>query len=204
MRAHELTGKRFGKLVVVRREGSRLNCALWLCQCDCGNSHLVVSQYLVAGKTVSCGCHKLALMAVATLRHGKTNTRTHSIWRGMTKRCRNPKTLAYDRYGGRGIKVCERWLSFENFLADMGEVPEGYSIERKNNDGDYEPGNCVWIPRGEQPLNTKVTRWITIGEETKPLAVWCRQYKIRYGRARDRIDRLGWGPLRALTEPSHA
>lgn len=96
------------------------------------------------------------------LTHGMRRTPIYGIWNQMIQRCTNPKVKGYDRYGGRGIEVCERWLKFENFFADMGDRPEGHSIERKNNDLGYDPSNCIWIPKDKQAQNRRDTVHIDI------------------------------------------
>lgn len=119
------------------------------CVCHCGKFFIT----RLDGDARSCGClQKQAVQRTgfANRTHGKCRTRTYMAWCNMLNRCRNPKVAAYYRYGARGITVTERWNDFAIFLADMGEVPTGYSIERKNNDGHYEPDNCLWIPKSEQ------------------------------------------------------
>jgi hypothetical protein len=202
MRSHNLLEQRFGRLLVLSREPSRRNRTMWLCLCDCGANTVVAANPLVKGRTKSCGCYRRQVLS--NLQHGMSGTRTHNIWRGMLKRCQTKTCGAYPHYGGRGIKVCDRWQTFENFFADMGEAPLGSSIEREDVNGDYEPSNCVWLELGRQTLNTRRTVHITIGEESNPLSVWCEKKGLRYGLVYDRIARLGWTPERALTEKSNA
>lgn len=118
----------------------------------------------------------------------------------MLARCDNPKNPAYPRYGGRGITVCDRWRTFEGFLADMGERPAGKSIERINNDGNYEPGNCRWATAKEQNLNTRSNRLVTIDGETRPLAEWAELRGLLVGTVYDRLYR-GWNIERAINTP---
>ena len=117
--------------------------------------------------------------------HGMSRTPTHESWRSMKQRCNNPRSTAYRNYGGRGITVCERWNSFENFLADMGEQPDGMQIERIHNDLGYAPGNCRWATRKEQHRNKRSNRMITFKSETLPLAAWAERLNIR----RDTLSR---------------
>lgn len=196
----DILGRRFSKLVVIERLGSKNGKSNWLCKCDCGEVTESIASNLLNGSIKSCGCFRREVLATSKLSHGKSGTRTHNIWRDMLKRCKT-----HPRYAGRGIKVCDRWLTFENFLSDMGDPPTSrHSIERKNNDGNYEPGNCAWIHISKQSLNTSRTRRITIDGETKPLSEWCRQYNKRYGLVLDRIDKLNWPIMKALTENTHA
>lgn len=158
MRKYEnLMGQRFGRLVVQTYVGLRGGRSAWLCTCDCGNSSVVRAAHLKYGSVKSCGClaretgrANLPAESKGNLKHGhRTSThtsKTYNSWRSMRKRCLEPHSNRYKFYGGRGIKVCPRWDSFENFLEDMGEKPEGHSISRLDHNGHYEPGNCVWAP----------------------------------------------------------
>lgn len=110
------------------------------------------------------------------IEHGLRNLPEYASWNNMRARCANPKNTHWKYYGGRGIKVCERWDSFLAFLDDMGRMPEGYTLERKNNDGDYEPSNCVWILKAEQMKNTSRTVKITIDGETLCIKDWARRW----------------------------
>jgi hypothetical protein len=142
-------GDRFGQLTIIReveRIGVRRAFKL---KCDCGKTCVKQLILLTTGQTRSCGC--LFIAALSNKRtHGQSKTPTYNVWSGMRKRCENPNEKSYVNYGGRGIKVCERWQKFENFLADMGERPSPqHEIDRINNDGDYKPGNVRWIDDGK-------------------------------------------------------
>jgi hypothetical protein len=149
-------GKRFGRLVVLDRSHRTNGGVMWRCACDCGQESIVLGSNL-GRKTNSCGC----LMVDSRTTHGHAVGRTsggrrsgtYSTWLAMHQRCKNQKVKSYKRYGGRGITVCERWNSFENFLADMGERPDDKSIDRIDNDGNYEPSNCRWATHKEQMAN---------------------------------------------------
>lgn len=165
-KAIEMLGKRFGRLVVRVEAGSGPGGVRYLCDCDCGNEHITTGNHLRHG-TKSCGCHKRELAhkigskaAQWTTRHGHARvgavSSAYSRWCGMISRCEDPKHKAFKNYGGRGITVCERWRNdFAAFLADMGEPPEGLTLDRINNDGNYEPGNCRWSTRVEQMANAR-------------------------------------------------
>lgn len=141
--------------------------------------------------------------------HGHTaegaDSPTYRTWRGMIQRCTNPKAHEFSSYGGRGIHVCERWLdSFEAFLADMGERPEGTTLDRyPDNDGDYEPGNCRWATRAEQARNSSRARLVEINGETDTIMSWCRRYGINHQTVRYREQR-GWDVELAITTPPRA
>jgi hypothetical protein len=159
----DLSGQRFGKLVATTPLDVRRRSLAWLCVCDCGATKEVRSKNLTSGRVRSCGC-LIKTRKKREMRHGHGSgygSPTYLTWRSIFKRCTNPKDVGYPRYGGRGIKVCERWKVFENFLADMGERPAGCSIDRIDSDGNYEPGNCRWATAREQNLNKRRPRAIS-------------------------------------------
>lgn len=155
--ADDLTGQRYGQLLVVRRTAERIaRSVVWECRCDCGNTKLTSANRLKTGHCKSCGCLNLKAQWLTHTTHGMAHTPTWTAWKDMKARCFNPKLRNYKNYGGRGITVCSRWLqSFKNFLSDMGERPDGLTLERKNNNGNYEPGNCKWANRSDQCKNTR-------------------------------------------------
>lgn len=202
----DLTGQVFGRLTVKEmapRETWRSCKVEWICDCFCGGSLQAIGHSLKVGHTKSCGClHKDVLT-----KHGHAplgaRTSTYNIWASMRNRCFNPKYRLFKDYGGRGITVCDRWAnSFENFLADMGERPEGMTLERKDNDGNYEPSNCRWASRWEQACNRRNTVFLEYQGQRKPLAVWAKEFGISTKVLTARILK-GWEVERALTTPKH-
>lgn len=151
-----IAGRRFERLVAIEPTEKRLGRkVIWSCRCDCGNIKDVPIDALNAGRVKSCGC----LRKEQNTTHGMKGTPTYKAWKSMRQRCKNKNDPHYPDYGGRGITVCERWESFENFLADMGERPsDDLSIDRINNDGNYEPGNCRWTDRFTQARNRRNTK----------------------------------------------
>ena len=205
MRVNNFEGRKFDHLTVVKKTGKKTKWgnSTWLCKCDCGKETVVAGGNLGSGHTTSCGCARgIANRRIRTT-HGMRQSRQYSIWTGLKNRCNNPSNGSYKNYGGRGIKVCDRWLnSFENFWEDM---ESGYkdhlTIERINNNGNYEPSNCKWIPKEEQSNNRRDNDWITFNGETKTLSRWARSLGWDQSFLRGRIYRNGWSIKRALTTP---
>lgn len=186
MRVIDLTGKRFGCLTVIRRDGSampggRKGNAKWLCLCDCGQERSVVGSKLQRGEHQSCGCKRRRHISVALTSHGMTQTPTYNSWSGMVQRCTNRNHPRYRRYGGRGIKVCERWMTFENFLKDMGTKPENKTLDRIDNSKGYTMSNCRWASPRQQANNTCSNTLIDIGGVKATVAEVARAAKVTPG-----------------------
>lgn len=159
---NDLTGKKFGRLKVIEYYGSNKNGrALWLCQCDCGKTKSVLGNSLLCGLTLSCGCYNKEEARKRRTKHSLSYSKLYKVWHGMKTRCYNKNFIYYCNYGGRGITICHEWLNnFETFYnwAINNGYEEGLTIDRINNDGNYEPNNCRWITRAEQNRNQRKTR----------------------------------------------
>lgn len=194
----DLTGKRFGMLEVVRFSGVRQSTGkehLYLCKCDCGNTKDVMAKNLVNGRTKSCGCIR------GCESHGLAKTPTYFSWIGMKQRCMNPHATGYWNYGGRGIEVCARWASsFAAFVEDMGLRPAGSSLERRDNDGNYDPSNCFWATDKQQANNTRQTRRLSLYGESMPLTSWASRLGVEPATLRKRIQK-GWTDAEVLLTP---
>lgn len=194
----EMVGQKFGRYTVLEHLGCVGGRAMLSCLCECGNARVVMAQSLRAGTTLSCGCQRRDSMRASTRpgTHRDSHSREYEIWCGIRKRCENPNNHAYSRYGGRGIKVCERWRHYPNFLADMGRCPPGMSIDRINNDGDYEPSNCRWADRVTQGRNKRNCRRIVDGDTTLSLQDFQRLFGVPYATAYYRLvvspNRADW------------
>ncbi len=198
--AKDLTGQRFGRLTVSHRaENSRHGKARWLCECSCGNMKTVLAATLLRGESRSCGCLNAEVSRAVHTKHGKRNTRTYSIWRAMITRCHNPNTAAFRAYGAKGIQVCTRWRKFENFLADMGECPQGLTIDRINGKCGYEPGNCRWATYQEQSDNSRTPNFLTLNGKTMNIRQWAMHIGINESTLRERLSK--WPQEEALSTP---
>lgn len=199
----DLTGQRFGRLIVVGQAGRKYSNVSWLCKCDCGAEIKLVGYSLKRGTTKSCGCLKKEFATEYAKKHGMTGTAEYISWTQMLARCRNENNDAYPRYGGRGIKICGRWLeSFENFYTDMGERPnKEYSLDRIENNSNYEPDNCRWATPTEQANNTRENIYLLFEGEKLTISEWERKQKMKRGTLWNRLYILKWPLSEAILTP---
>lgn len=190
----DLTGKRFGRLTVIDRAGRDKNhLVLWRCQCDCGVPLTVRGQDIRRGKIVSCGCRRAEALLERNFRHGMTGTRPYRIWKAMHTRCYNPRSHSFPDYGGRGIKMCERWRdSFQNFWEDMKDgYADGLEIDRIDNNGDYCKENCRWVTDAQQNRNKRNNRYIETSLGRMTMAELAETAGASYDTTKRRLN-LGW------------
>ena len=197
----EIMGRRFHRLLVLDYAGRSANKSILVrCRCDCGTVKVVRLCALERSEIKSCGCFRREFSASQKtgLTHGCSQSSTYGSWAAMKCRCTNANHVAYKHYGGRGISVCPRWLdSFENFLADLGERPVGFTLDRINPDGNYEPGNCRWVVPEIQGNNRRSNHLLTCDGVSLTLSEWSDVTGIKSTTLRERIRR-GWSVERAL------
>lgn len=194
----DIKGLRFSRLVAC----DYMDHGKWSCMCDCGEPTVVHGADLRRGKVKSCGCLQLEVAKTGDCRrqHGMSETPEYGTYKSMLNRCANPLARGYHRYGGRGIKVCDRWLeSFENFFADMGIRPKATTIDRIDVNGDYKPENCRWASAEVQAANTTTAILITALGETMPIGAWARKLGMSDKALRYRLTRMT--PEEAITRP---
>lgn len=206
MKVIDLTGQRFGRLLVIGECGrSKDGQKVYLCRCDCGNETKVRSGNLRRGTTKSCGCinrESVAKRNKDSAKHGGCGTRLYRIWYDMRQRCRYDKSINWHLYGGRGISVCDEWAeSFDAFRewAKSSGYQDGLQLDRIDNDGDYSPINCKWSTVSEQGNNRRTCIYVTIDGDTKSVSEWCKVTGVNRMTAYNRIRR-GWEPETAVTK----
>lgn len=207
-----IIGKRYGKLKVVSFEkfvisNAGIKTSLWKCKCDCGNEIYVKRNYLTNGDVKSCGCLKTELLIKRSSKHGKCRTKLYYVFCAMKQRCYNPKSKSYSSYGGRGITICDEWLSdFNTFYAWA--VESGYkntlTIERLNVNGNYEPNNCTWIPMSDQSKNRRVNRVYSYNGKEKNISEWAKELGINRYTLSGRIDKLGYSFEEAIRKDKNS
>ncbi|HQN00755.1 MAG TPA: hypothetical protein PLL36_06750 [Candidatus Hydrogenedentes bacterium] len=203
----DLRGLSFGRLTILGYAGkiNNSNGRYWFCKCDCGNIIATEGGRLKNGTAKSCGCLNIELTIERSTTHGHSRvgkvTLTYRTWAKIIERCLNPNSIGFSDYGGRGIKVCDRWLRFENFLDDMGERDRGKTIERIDNNGNYEKGNCRWATIREQANNKRNNRLLTFNGKTQTVSMWAEQVGLSYEVVLGRLNKRGWSVEKALTTP---
>ena len=211
-RVQSIIGNNYGRLTVIGySHAQKRNIGLhsrhhWICRCTCGTVLVVESSNLKGGVSTSCGCYQRERASDAgksNTRHGMSDSPEYSTWRRILDRCYNPKNDSYNRYGGRGIKVCNRWCtSFDNFYKDMGGRPSNHhSIDRIDNEGDYTPDNCRWATPQEQGNNRGNNRRLTYNGQTMTITQWAHKAGISIETLSSRLDVHKWSLERAITEP---
>ena len=199
------TGNIYGNLIVIAhshsvfrnpRQGSY---QYWICRCFCGEVKTVLANNLTTGKTKSCGCLRTELVKKMATKHNGFGTPEYRAWSSMLSRTHYSTAKKFHRYAGRGISVCKEWLNFENFIKDMGKRPSPlHTIDRINNDGDYEPTNCRWATKKQQARSRCSSRHIEHNGQTKTLAEWAEQTGMDWDTLGERLKR-GWSIEKSLT-----
>jgi len=197
----DLTGDRLGDLLQFHgKVKNKRGYSLWKCKCDCGNTGIFVGANL-GTRRKSCGCLLKEVNSKIHRTHGESKSREFKTWVLMRQRCSNPNSFGFSDYGGRNIKVCKRWLKFDNFLADMGRRPSPkHSIDRVDVNGDYEPSNCRWATKKEQGNNTRVNVLLALNGKTQTMTQWAEHLGFKVATLWRRLQ-LGWTIEKTLTMP---
>jgi hypothetical protein len=199
---HDLTGRVFGRLTVLRRAPNVGRRTRWIVQCGCGSPEKPVgADCLIDGRTISCGCHRAVSIGNRLRTHGRTHTREYRIWCNMRRRCEDPNNPAYSNYGGRGITVAPEFQTFEGFFACVG-LSNGLSLDRINNDLGYSPSNVRWADRVTQGRNRRSNRLITFNGKTQPLSAWAAEMGLSDRTLAQRVD--SWPLEKAMTAPKNS
>ena len=198
---NDISGQRFGRLIVLRLIERTRSATRWECRCDCGAITVTAASRLKSGKTQSCGCLRAELTSERRKIHGLSAHGTYKSWVQILQRCTNPKDKRWSQYGGRGITIAPQWLDFSAFVRDMGIKPQGCSIDRIDNNGNYEPGNCRWASQQTQQNNRSNNHLLTAMGQTMTIAEWSRHSGIQWNTLWARI-RAGWSAeLAVSTKP---
>lgn len=200
----DLTGLKFGRWTVVGFSHLQKKIrVMWKCKCECGKTKAVCAGRLLAGTSKSCGCWRSERISKINFKHGLCGTEVWSRWNGMMSRCYKPLCNGFKNYGGRGIKVCKRWLKFENFFRDMGVPPSSlHTLDRINNSLGYSKSNCRWSTVLEQANNRRTNHFVTAFGKTKTISQWARETGLGKSMIRIRIVKHGYSPEKALTKKS--
>lgn len=199
----DLTGQKFGKLTVIERTKNQGKHTVWVCKCECGNIKIIRGSSLTSKNTLSCGCLVKDKVKKMFTKHNNSNTRLYKIWANIKSRCLNPKVNNYCNYGGRGIKICEEWLLYENFYkwANCNNYSDILQIDRIDVNGNYEPNNCRWVTPKEQSNNKRNNLIFEYKNKSQTLKKWAEDLKIDYMLLYNRIIRNKWTFEKAITVP---
>jgi hypothetical protein len=199
----DLTNHTYNRITVVSLDHRKKNKLYWLCRCECGNNLIIDSSHLRSSHTKSCGCYKLETTILRTEKHRMCKSPEYYSWGAIKNRCLNKKNPAYCNYGGRGITMFTDWIdSFESFFSYVGNRPSSkHSIDRIENNGNYEPGNVKWSTKKEQANNRRSSQFFIFMNESKTLSEWSETTGISYDVIRQRINKYGWSIEKALTTP---
>lgn len=204
MKRRDLTGTRYGKLLVVSMADNKGRFTQWNCLCDCGNATVVATAHLTNGHTKSCGCLRSETASINFSTHRKSNTRLYRMWRNIKTRCENSKCNHYHLYGGRGIHICDEWRNdfsaFEEWALNHG-YQDNLSIDRIDVNGSYTPDNCRFVTMKEQENNKRANHYIYYNGERKTLAELSDEFGIPYDTLLARINSRNWPVERALSAP---
>lgn len=193
-----LIGRTFGSLTIIEKIHNK-KYATYLCKCSCGNQKEIVGNSMIRGLTKSCGCLQKKIVSDNFKKHGCVGSKEYNIWKSMNQRCHNPNNSAFKYYGEKGINVCKEWRnSFETFLKDMGNKPEGKSLDRINNEDGYSKENCRWADKIQQMNNRSNNRMLTLNNTTQNLQTWAEQLNINHKVLRKRL-KDGWSDEDILT-----
>jgi hypothetical protein len=200
----DLTGQRFGRLLVVSRLPNKGKYVIWECLCDCGNMREVITYNLKSGITKSCGCLVKEELIKRNTKHGLCHSHIWYVHQALNERCKKSNNIGYSRYGGRGITVCDEWSGpegFIKFVEDMGMPPsDTHQIDRIDNNKGYFPENCRWVTPTENGRNKRNNILLTLGDKTQCTSAWSEELGISGATLRARV-RYGWSDEEVLTRP---
>lgn len=205
MSFRDISNEKFGRLTPIEYiPGTKYKEGIWICKCDCGNTTKATAGNIKSGKMKSCGCLRREMSANINHTHGMSNNRLYGIWTDMKSRCLNISRPSYKDYGGRGIAICTEWINDFNFFYRWA-IKNGYkanlTLDRKENDGNYEPNNCRWVTPKQQANNTRNNKFYEIDGVRKTLSQWCDIYSANYQRTFYRLKGGNYTLIEALTQP---
>jgi len=192
-----MIGIKYNRLTALKEVRMGNRGMIYLFQCDCGNQKELCSSAVRSGHSKSCGCLRVETTSQNNTTHGAVNSSSYQTWQAMKTRCLNPKSSSYKNYGDRNITICDKWMSFEGFFEDMGERPDGYSLDRIDNNKGYSKENCRWATPAEQNRNTRQNKFLTKNGKTMCMRDWSNETGIPYPTIQDRVRR-GWSDDRVL------